>query len=486
MSVVPNSITGFNNGIDLVTHGDYQFAVWWTIAGELRIGRIERGVQIWGVDHDEYEFAGSPRTALACPVEADEHNYCAVGVDGLGRIHVQANMHMDTMRAVKSVDPHTSDTWLATAGWASATSDFPSIGSSCTYPMPLPLSDGTLWFLCRDVGVAGRGDTHFWTRGPAATTWSAATFIFQGIDVPGVTDSGLNDRTNWSAYPILPYIEAPGEANPGRMHMFWTWRTDTIADDVLPGYTYSDDQGTSWKAIDGTGLTLPITILNNHVTRIPGSAYFTTLARSGNVVTAEADSAAHGYSVSDVIGVWAVDDTFTGSFTITSVGTPNVTSVRWSQTAADDASGGPAVSTRTLWSNGGATAVGEDGLPNCVLTGSGSRIWVRHNGTAWTQSNVTNPLAGQTIHSRPGGMFWHRGAFWFLANGAPSTTRRPRLWRLDGQAQVCMGGNTGPSDWEPCPDPEAWRRFGVIETLTPDGNKPRVTTLGNHARATAA
>jgi len=111
-----NGITGYVNAPTLTTWGDHQFAVWYDLAGELHIGRIERGTQTWGVDHDEYTFAGSPRTTLVLPVEDDDHNFCTLAVDGLGLIHVWANMHTDSpILSVKTTTPQDPHDWPLTA-----------------------------------------------------------------------------------------------------------------------------------------------------------------------------------------------------------------------------------------------------------------------------------------------------------------------------------------------------------------------------------
>ena len=58
--MVPHPHTSDIQAVNLVTWGGYQFAVWYTVPGELRVGRIQRGVEPWGVDHDEYRVRFHP------------------------------------------------------------------------------------------------------------------------------------------------------------------------------------------------------------------------------------------------------------------------------------------------------------------------------------------------------------------------------------------------------------------------------------------
>lgn len=434
MTLPPKDITGNAIAINLTTWGDYQFAVWYTRALELRVGRIQRGVQRWGVNHQEYEFAGAIRTALGLPLDGseDEHYYPAVTVDGRGHVHVWANYTLEAMRCVTTTTPHTTGDWLATPGWTDASADFPGVGAWCTYPTPIMLPDGGIWFYQRSnpaLGTSGRGNSSYWTRTAQGTSWVGPTTLFQGLSVPDAKGPGIpgDDHTvdtdfNWSAYPTNPVVESARSPHPGRMHMGWCWRRIGIDNpndrsNDRASYAYSDNGGVTWKAIDGTTLTLPITPLNNLAC----------------------------------------------------------------QTGLEDLSA-------TGWVNWGGLAVDDDGLPHMIVS-TGSSYYMRRNAanTAWIQSAVPNPLNGVIHVSVATNPFWLRGDLWMLKIGHPDAARRPRLWRLTGGTNVvCMGGNLSNSGFNPSADPEAFRRFGTVEVLSPRGDTPHVATFGRHARAIAA
>jgi hypothetical protein len=423
---VPHAHTSDNNASNLTSTATHQFAVWYDLAGELRVGRIERGVQRWGVNHDEYTFVGAPRTAMALPVAADSHNYSTIAVDGLGKLHVWANMHVDPLRAVASTTAHTTNGWLATAGWVSATADFPGMGARCTYPKPIRFPDGTLVLHMRD-GIAGTGsgvsDSHLWRRGPAATTWSGPELIWQGLNVPGAGGpSGPPDSSfDWSAYVLCPVVESPRGPNPGRMHVVWMWRRDTQIERAIPSrlsYAYSDDKGLTWFSIGGVQAVLPFTPLNN-------PAF--------------------------LIGL------------------------------EDDANGG--------YLNGGGITVDDSGLPH-IIQSAGPSWWIRRENNQWVQSQIPFTFHGASGQGR-GLAYWLHGHLWMLKTAGVSALRqwRPQLWQVsaDPGATFRMGGEVDSfGDWEASADPEAYRQFGTIEALVPDGNRPRVYVFPHGARVRQA
>jgi len=487
--------------VNLLTAGVYQFAAWYDLAGELHIGRVTRGVHQWGRDHQEYTFAGAPRTALGLPNDGtDQHDYPAIAVDGLGRLHLWANMHLAaTLRAVVSTAAHTTDGWLATAGWTSAAADFPGMQGSITYPTPITLADGRLWFYIR-TGPAGsqsgRGDSYFWTRAAAGTSWAGPTTIFQGLSVPdaggpGVPGSGpsVDDLTNWNAYPTNPVVESERSPHPGRLHMSWIWRGLGADEDsnTLPSYGYSDDGGATWSAIDGTALTLPVTPLNSIAARFPGSAFVQSIQRESSLVFAALDTPNHGLEVGNQIR-YQGKASFNGIFTVAVV---NGSLLVWVQAGANDPAGG----TGTLdlgdgYTNWGGLAVDDDGLPH-VVASSNPVVYVRRNAAndAWVQSTIPNPLNGIIHLGLATNPPWLAGGLWMLKQSDPGHARRCRLYQITGgTGNVVLSGAVGGSGsaFEPSMDPEAYRRFGTVEVLAPDGDSPRVFTFGNGARAVAA
>lgn len=500
MPVIPETIGPSTEALNLVTWGGYQFAVWYTLAGECRVGRIERGVQRWGVDHDEYEFAGTPRTTLALPRTFDGHNVATIAVDGLGKIHVWANMHANPLRAVATTAAHDTDGWLATAGWTSAASAFPGIDpNQVTYPYPCHLADGSLIFYARDQGGSGASDSRMWKRAVDGTTWTGPTKIFKGMGVPdakgpGVPgeDYGTSDTEhNWSAYPSGSiYVESPRSPNPGRLHTCWVWRLfalDSERENFLPSYAYSDDGGTTWKAIDGTTLTLPITPLNAVAARFPKHARILSITRASFAVSATLDSTTHGIVAGDSLEVQvASNETFnTGAAGITTVTGADIGT--WGQLTADATATFSGYVGRDSYQNGQAVTVDDNGYPH-VIHSQEDTWWTRWNGTAWQSSIIANPLHGVT-HTGAASCVWHRGNLWMLKGGTTGpAVRRPYLYNITGGAgTVVMGGPVSTTGGhEPSYDPEAYRRHGTVEVLTCDGDTPRVYTFGGATKRKAA
>jgi hypothetical protein len=495
--VIPETIGPSSEAINLVTWGDHQFAVWYTLAGELRIGRIERGVQRWGIDHDEYQFAGTPRTTLALPVANDGHNIAAIAVDGLGKLHVWANMHANPMRAVATTASHDTDGWLADAGWATAVSAFSGSGNSVTYPFPCQLSDGSLIFYARahNGATSGAGNSNIWRRASDGTVWTGPTMLFQGLAVPDAKGPGIPGDTspdtefNWNAYPSGPlYVESSRTPHPGRIHMCWVWRVFGLVErlNVLMSYAYSDDQGVTWHAVDGTPCTLPFTPINNLACRIPGHARINTIARDSTIVVADLDTPNHGLTIGTQIDVQVQSDpTFDGTFTVAGVGNPLPTSVAWLQAGANDSASWGYVG-RDDYQNGQAVTVDDDGNPHIIVSQTDT-WWVRHNGTTWEQTIIPQPLHGVT-HTNAASAVWFRGDLWLLKGGTTGpTVRRPYLYNVTGNGVIVMGGPVASTGGhEPSYDREAYRRFGIIEVLTCDGNRPRVFTFGEHTRISVA
>ncbi|MGH7342805.1 MAG: hypothetical protein ACREKH_20160, partial [Candidatus Rokuibacteriota bacterium] len=132
-------------------------------------------------------------------------------------------------------------------------------------------------------------------------------------------------------------------------------------------------------------------------------------------------------------------------------------------------------------------AIDDSGLPHMLLADARHHIRRNDTNTAWVISALPGNIGGFNPASRFGGAFWLRGDLWGLCMSLPSGDARQRLFQITGDVHptICLSGLTS-AGWEPClPDPEAWRRFGTIETLVPDGDKPLVFTFGNHARMVA-
>lgn len=123
--------------------------------------------------------------------------------------------------------------------------------------------------------------------------------------------------------------------------------------------------------------------------------------------------------------------------------------------------------------NFGGLAIDDNGRPHLVIS-QGPRYHIEWDGTAWKQTRLANTLNGLTAHGRFN-CYWLNGSLWVL--GVEYALDRPRLWRISGNGSdgsVNMGGQVPDGLWECAADPEALRRRGRVEVLTPDGDAPLV------------
>ncbi len=346
-ATLPVSITANPIGQNLISTATHQFAVMLTAAGGVRVGKRALGAPTWEI----HDMAGADATELGVPVDlTDEHHFPVIAVDGNGRLHVWANMHVDPLRYLVSVDPGEIDNWVVGA--------LPGVGTRITYPLPAMLLDGSMWLLLRDsnVGGPGRSDSHYWRRTAGGTVWTGPTQMFQGVSLPGGSDGTVDDETNYSAYPTVPFVE--DRAGVSRIHLGWVWRqygADALAPggdagrtNILPSYAYSDDSGVSWKARDGTALTLPISPLNNPA------------CQTGMVSSGE------GYL------------------------------------------------------NGGGVTVDAAGDPHIVMSSAPNyHIYWDPTLAEWAQEIVADPLEGVNI-AGIANVYWFEGALWLLTNRVPA------------------------------------------------------------------
>ena len=435
-----------------------------------------------------------PAPRWRCRVAADDHNFPAVAVDGPGKIHVWANMHTDPMRTVKTTAAHTTDGWLATAGWASATADLPSTDPAAPTPSPSPRRRRPL--LLHAATAPHRPAVRRLRRpllrpaappappGPAAPPCSKALASpTPAAPVSPATDVTV-DSDQLVAYTPVPVVESDRGPHPGRLHISWVWRPDSPGLDVPNvglSYAYSDDHAATWKAIDGTALTLPFTPLNNLAARLPGHRpHHHPLPHHQR---------RHRHPRHRLPRL-AIGDPITASSK--SSPTPPGRPVHCHRRRRRQPHLGPNRRQRIHHRRHGhprpisrtasRIAIDDNGRPHIIC--SPAPTWyLRHDGTRWIPTTESpNPSTGGPA-PEPLSAFWLRGNLWLL-KARPSTpvSAVPRIVELTGPAtvMVAMGGDVDPSgDWEPCYDREAYRRFGTVEVLTPDGDTPRVV----HVRA---
>jgi len=180
-----------------------------------------------------YDLKNVAANPLALPVDTDSHNTASIIIDAAGYLHVWANMHGDVMRYVKSTNPRDI------SAWASASMTGTNEGQA-TYPRPALHPDGDLFLLFRD-GASGNGDLYL-NRRTTAGAWSQVKLA-----------DGKSNNENPYETPLV--IGRDGSLNVG-----FTWRPNggdwTTNDDVH--FLRSTDKGATWKAVDGTSVSLPL------------------------------------------------------------------------------------------------------------------------------------------------------------------------------------------------------------------------------------
>lgn len=165
-----------------------------------------------------------------------QHGNPAICIDQKGYVHLFYGAHNTPMCYRRSTSPENILNWTSKITIGAA--------SLATYPNPVVLKDNTIFLLYRqDIG-GGQKRSSFTKSTDGGNTWSSETVL--------ITPSS----TKW-IYPVCCVAgdEASGSQS---VHILTAVRDDTTKTFVNLNYMYSPDQGTTWKFIDGTTLSLPI------------------------------------------------------------------------------------------------------------------------------------------------------------------------------------------------------------------------------------
>lgn len=414
--------------------GRYQALIMYLMNENAKICIIERGVQEFGVDHDEHVFTGAEATELGLPqTENDSHDMFGLGFDKRMYIRLAGHMHnynTNPWRALRSTNP--------APNISSFTVDTvpTSMDARVSYPMFIPTPTDLLLYT-RDspapLGGTARGNAGLWKFNRTDFGTSARIPFAQGVSIPpDGSDTTVDDETNFAPYILRPYIEALWERNPGRLHTVIVHRQfDTGGSGSPPevdktnidmGYLWADPpyDENSFFAMNGTPVEFPI---------IPGP--------NGNN-----------------------PDILTG-LTANSPGDPG-------------------------YLNGGDIVLDNDGYP-CFTLSNNPPYLIRWNGTAWTQQILTQSVGGHAYNGRFS-LVNYRGTLWRISTRTKSSqgglVRHPCMISIDGTKRFQIGGrvsNSFPSptdNWELNYDKEAYRLFGTVEVLTPQGDIPYVHRVG--------
>ncbi|GAA3736068.1 BNR repeat-containing protein [Spinactinospora alkalitolerans] len=232
----------------ILTHGDFQYAAWYTDTRHAVIAR--RDVTKRGA-------AGRWRTVrLPHRLSTDDsHNSISLGVSaGDGRLHVAMDTHNTPVYYVRSeaglVDERGDGHWRADSfGPVQRTLGGVDLGG-ITYPRFVSAPGGGLQLSYR-TGGSGDGTTELAEyadgRWEKLGAWSSPEGEFRA-------NGGVSDSRNM-------YLHGIGYDDSGRLHASFTWREAAAGGEVLchpgglsnhdTGYVYSDDEGRTWRTGDG-------------------------------------------------------------------------------------------------------------------------------------------------------------------------------------------------------------------------------------------
>jgi hypothetical protein len=218
--------TGVQVGFAFLSHGDQQYVAYYASNRQLTVGQRTVGQPQFRRKALPDVFGGW-----------DGHNAIALAIDTEGQIHLSGDMHVSPLVYFRTT----------VAGDITTMTRAPMIGTeeaSTTYPGFLTLASGQLLFSYRSGG-SGDGDWYWNIYDPQSHHWRRwlNSPLFGGT------------ATSVSAYP-----SGPQKGPDGRYHMIWVWRDsgDASTNHDL-SYARSADL-LHWEAVDGTPLTLPITL----------------------------------------------------------------------------------------------------------------------------------------------------------------------------------------------------------------------------------
>ncbi|MCD6148180.1 DUF2341 domain-containing protein [bacterium] len=173
-------------------------------------------------------------TGYTTPRYTDSHCGASIAVDSDGYIHVSILSHgWGSPVFIRSTNPEDITNWT--------TEDYPRSSDNITYHQFFMTPDGTLYAYYRET-------TDIWKL----VKWNNSTQSWETV-VDNLVEKG-SDPDIYSVYlDIIP------DKN-GRLHMVFLWRSgDEPITSRNFAYAYSDDSGATWKHINGSPYTLPIT-----------------------------------------------------------------------------------------------------------------------------------------------------------------------------------------------------------------------------------
>lgn len=167
----------------------------------------------------------------------DSHKYIALALDGHGRLHMAANMHVTPLNYYIMAQSGRIDTMTRMPCLVE-----PEQESRVTYPEFLRLPSGDLVFKFRD-GRSGNGNTFYYCFDDDNRSWRNLT----GAPI-------LDGDGERNAYPVGPIL-----SGDGWFHLAWVWRETRMAETNHSLCHAMSRDLIHWQKANGRPLTLPIT-----------------------------------------------------------------------------------------------------------------------------------------------------------------------------------------------------------------------------------
>ena len=232
----------------ILTHAGYQYTAWYTADRSAVVARRAARTSTWSTITLPHKLSAN-----------DSHNVISLGVSPRdGRLHIAMDTHNTPVFYVKSTAGLVNrPQWsLADFGPVQRTLDGVDLGG-ISYPRFLVTPDRNLQFSYR-TGGSGNGTLELaeydgtWRK---LGRWTSATGDWTGPN--GVVSTTRN-----------MYLHGLTYDRTGRLHAAFTWREGNAGVLCAPGgltnhdtgYVYSDDQGRTWHANDGSTVDTPVAV----------------------------------------------------------------------------------------------------------------------------------------------------------------------------------------------------------------------------------
>lgn len=251
---------------DPTTGTFWQYGLWADSANNIRIWRRNRATNTFS-HFDLSTIAGNP---LGLPLDPtalgqEGHENPSLGVDAAGHIHVTCNNFLSNVpKMVRSNSPYDI------SAWTDIHTQFTSApaGGQIAYFHFCPLASGNLMVMQRVRTITGVGNApgaeYVYVLEGSNTGWTARGKLMGGAV-----------NTEDAFYRNQQYCD-----KHGRVHLFGMWdRIQSGGTDAEKfSYLYTDDEGVTWHAIDGTPLVLGFNYTSASANAINTGV---TLGRSG-------------------------------------------------------------------------------------------------------------------------------------------------------------------------------------------------------------